>query len=425
MDTRFKKSATSFLLLHGQHQTSATGRRVLFGCALLAGLLAWKCKEEAITLPIVLSGLLWLGGRRLPAASVALVPAALVAARWSDISRLTSQVAQNQELVIAGASPVMARGIFFMTEVKSAVFYYLGKFLVPVNLNVDPYVKPVNEVGDLRFLAACLVLVCCVALTILIRRKQPMVSFGFIALLASPLTAYAIMPMADVVAEHRVYSAGLGMALLAAYAATLKPKVGVPALSAAVVALSFATFERNKVWAGEESLWRDAELKSPQLERPHLNLDVAYQAEGRYSEAMVEYEHALSVNPRLALAYSNMGSVLFNTGDLNGAEAKLKQAIALSPSRIGPYISLARIRLKQGAPADALHTLSRTDGLDESAAVHFVKGEAYFALRQYSEAAREYARAEELGIGPEETRRRIYSRMREIESSILRGPTSH
>ncbi|HYK91272.1 MAG TPA: tetratricopeptide repeat protein [Acidobacteriota bacterium] len=410
------------LLLLGHQERSAVRRYFLFGCALVFGLLAWKCKEEAMTLPIVLAGFLWLAGRKLAAAGVALVPAALVVARWSDISSLSDKVAQNQELVLAGANPALPRAIFFMTEIKCAVFYYLGKFLVPANLNVDPQVESVNRIYDARFLVACVVLAGCAVLAVLMRQREPALSFSLVALLASPLTSYACMPLADAVAEHRVYIAGLGFALIAAWVDTLRPRIGVGALAVAVVALSFTTHVRNKVWADNETLWRDAERKSPSLARPHINLGVALQAAQRYDEAAAEYAHAMTMNPRPALAYSNMSSIRLHMGDADGAEALLNEAIKLSPGRIGPYLNLAAIKLRRGEPREAIEVLTRGEKLGDFAGVHFSKGEALFALGQYGQARDEYNRAVELDPDSVELRHRVTSRMREMESAAPRRP---
>ncbi len=412
-------SSMLFLLL-GHQETSAVRRWFLFGCALFFGLLAWKCKEEALTLPIVLAWFLWLAGRKLAAVSAALVPAALVVARWSDISGLSDKVAQNQELVLAGLSPALPRAIFFMTEIKCAVFYYLAKFLVPANLNVDPHVESVNRFFDSCFLMACVALAGCAVLAFLVRQREPALSFSLVALLASPLTSYACMPLADTVSEHRVYITGFGFALIAAWAITVRPRIGVGALAVAVVALSFTTHARNKVWADNEALWRDAERKSPRLARPHINLGVALQAAQRYDEAAAEYAHAMTINPRLALAYSNMSSIRLHMGDVYGAEALLDEAIKLSPGRIGPYINLAAIKLGRGEPREAIQVLTQGEKLGDFASVHFSKGEALFALGLYGQARDEYNRAIELEPGSVELGHRVASRMREMESSAPR-----
>ncbi len=402
-------------LLLGHQETSGVRRRILFGCALVCGLLAWKCKEEAISLPLVLAGTLWLAGRNLAAAGTALVPVALAAARWSDISNLTEKVAQNRDLVLAGASPALPPALYFMTEIKCAVFYYLGKFLFPSGLNVDPYVESVRRAYDPGFLAACIVLAGCAALAVLVRRRDPVLAFGLLALLVSPLISYACMPLADLVAEHRVYIAGLGFALICARIAVLKPRIGVGALVVVVLALSTATHQRNKVWADNETLWRDAERKSPLLARPHINLGVACQAAGHIEEAAAEYAHAMTVNPRLAVAYSNMSSIRLHMGDVDAAETFLNEAIRLSPARVGPYLNLAAIKLRRGEPGEAIRILDQAGRLGDVAAVHFSRGEALFALGRRDQARREYLRAAELDPGSSDLRYRVASRMREMD----------
>jgi tetratricopeptide (TPR) repeat protein len=403
------------MLAHGED--SAAQRRFLFACAVASGLMAWKSKEEAIALPVLLAGFLWLSDRKLAAVAAALVPGALLAARWSDLSGLAGKVAHNQDLVLAGASPALPRAVFLMTEIRSAVFYYGGKFLIPVDLNVDPWVEPVEHFYELRFVTACLVLAGLGAAAFFLQRRQPAVSFGLTAFLASPLTAYAFMPLADVVAEHRVYTTGLGVALLAAYAIALKPKQGWMLLAAAITALSFAAFERSKVWAASETLWRDAESKSPQLARPHLNLGAAYQAAGRCDEALAEYRRALAVNPRLAPAYSNIASLRLHQGDPDGAEALLRKAIELSPRRIGPYVNLASIKLCRGQPAEAMKILDRAAHLGESAVLHLARGDVFRAMGWNDQAGCEYARAAGMPADSAEVVRRIAFRLAEMKAA--------
>ncbi len=238
---------------------------------------------------------------------------------------------------------------------------------------------PKNLGNDLRFLAACLILSAAAALAIIVRRSHPVVSFGLIALLASPLTAYVFMPLADVVAEHRVYIAGLGIALLAAWFASLKPRQGAVVLTGAVLVLSLVTFERNGVWASSETLWRDAARKSPRLARLYVNLGVALQSDGRYDEALAEYEHALSVYPGLALVYSNISSIWLQKEDLDGAETLLNKAVELSPGRVGAYVNLAGIKLMRHQPDEALQILDQAAKFGNTAALEQRRGEALAA----------------------------------------------
>ncbi len=49
------------------------------------------------------------------------------------------------------------------------------------------------------------------------------------------------------------------------------------------------TVHRIRVWDDNVSLWQDAVETAPCLDRPHVQLALAYQAEGRTMEAQIEW----------------------------------------------------------------------------------------------------------------------------------------
>ena len=184
---------------------------------LHCGILAWGVKEEAITLPFLVAAFFALVGRRRAAAAMILAPLIIAATRWSDIGRLYSKVSENQAMVAVGFEPSLRPMAYFLTSVKEMVFYYLRMFFLPLGLNADPMVSAVTRPLDLYFLISLGILILIVAGGVLALPKRRVVSFAVAALLLSPLTAYAFMPLADVVAEHRIYIAGLGFDLLLAW----------------------------------------------------------------------------------------------------------------------------------------------------------------------------------------------------------------
>jgi len=385
------------LLLTIVSQEKSGRRRVLwYAGAVLSGILAWKTKEEAITLPFVVAGFFALVGAWRAAAGVMLVPCAIGAARWNDIAELYARVRQNRPLAAVGASPALDPLTYFFTELKASVFYYLRIFVFPAHQNADPYVAPVSRIADPLLLAALLMLAALVVVGIRMLRNERALSFGILVLLVSPLMAYALMPLADPVAEHRVYISGLGFDLLAAWILSRNPRFGKAILAAATLALGLLTLHRNLVWADSLALWRDAELKSPQLARPHLNLGLAYQTAGRPDEALAEYGHALAINPKLAPAYINMSGIYFSRNDLEKAESALKKAAQLSPSIAEPYVDLAVIALRRNRLEEALALIEKAESIEDSYLVHLNKGDILSALRRHDEAAREYRRAQDL-----------------------------
>jgi tetratricopeptide (TPR) repeat protein len=111
---------------------------------------------------------------------------------------------------------------------------------------------------------------------------------------------------------------------------------------------------RESVWADSLTLWKDAEAKSPELARPRLNLGMAYQTEGSNDLAMIEYEHALRVNPRLALAYINIAGIYFGRDDFEDSEKALKKAMDMAPTL--PAITLASDTATPGVANVSVYT---------------------------------------------------------------------
>src|SRR5207244_730943 len=120
-------------------------------------------------------------------------------------------------------------------------------------------------------------------------KREPILTFSIAALLISPLMAYAVIPLPDIVAEHRIYIAGLGFDLLAAWLLIRTPRRLWPLIPGLAIALTAATVARNSVWASDVTLWRQAERNAgPGQVRPHLNLGAAFQVAGQLNPAVRE-----------------------------------------------------------------------------------------------------------------------------------------
>jgi protein O-mannosyl-transferase len=362
---------------------------IYLACAVLAVFLAWKTKEEAITVPFVAAGMVALMGSWRLASGLAFLPFVLIASQWRSLLHLRSVVADNAELVVGGFTPSLNPLPYFLTSIKAAVCYYLKLYVLPVGQSADPYLKPVLGFGDASLLMSIAVLTALIFIGILMHSKRLFV-FGLLALLVSPLSSYAVMPLADVIAEHRIYAAGFGFAILTAWLLAHLPRHRYLALAAIVAMLGFLTMLRIEVWANSLTLWRDAASKAPELARPHLNLGMAYQAAGAPDLAMTEYARALSVNPRLAPVYVNMAGVYFDRNDLVESENALRKAMALSPSMPAPYLNLARIAMKKNRPQEALEILNEMPPSASSYLLNLTRGDVFAQLGRNSEAAAEY-----------------------------------
>jgi tetratricopeptide (TPR) repeat protein len=322
--------ASLLFVIRGLDDRNMARRTAWFCGAGAAGLGAWAAKEEAITLPFVVAVLLLLNGYRKAAIGLIMLPIAVVIARRDELASLSRVTAANQTFVNVGLGSPIQAGSFMLSEIKAAVFYYLSDFILPLTQSIDPYFRPVLSIFEPVFLIAVLVIASLAAAAWHFRQRQPLVTFSIAALLVSPLLAYAVIPLPDIVAEHRVYITGLGTDLLFAWMVTRAERLMWPLLICLTISLFAATVMRNSVWKTEVKLWQDAEASSPSLVRPHLNLGVALELDGQDERAVLEYRQALAIQPKLPIAYSNMATIYLKQGRVDEAKLLLKRAIELS-----------------------------------------------------------------------------------------------
>jgi len=235
-----------------------------FGLSLL-------CKEETIALPIFLLLYDLLYRRRRPrvgyyAALLGLV--ALTTAHafyaWSRTTGVPTVGYRTKGV------PLLS---FALTEPR-VVWGYLRLFLFPMGLNVDHDVllshgllSPWTTLPALLGLAALVGLLAYLAW----RGYQPAFwGLGFFILLAP---TSSIVPVRDVMFEHRVYFPSICLTMAAAGLLALMPRRALaPAVGAILIVLISLTIMRNRTWHDSESLWTDAAQKSPSKARPYATL---------------------------------------------------------------------------------------------------------------------------------------------------------
>ena len=372
------------LFLKALDATRAPMRLLYLALTGAAALLAFQAKQEAIALPLFLAAVLFLRvGEKswrwiLPLSAAPLLAVVLMKDR---VAALLEEMSTNRILASGGLEPVLAPGPYFRTYLTAVVDYVFPRFVVPVGLSADPHITPVAHWYSPRFIGSVLLLAGLAWLALRVRRRQPLLSLGLSALLVSPLLAYALTPLADVVFEYRAYIPGLGVAAIFGWAfqwiGSRYPGKRWIALGVVLTLFGVLTLGRNRVFADAISLWEDAEKKSSGKPRPHLNLGQAYQQAGRADEAIREYEHALALKPDLHAAYANLGAIYVDRNELDRAEAMLTRVTALAPRFQEGFVNLAVLHLRRKDPDRALQALDRAFELPgESFALYFNKGEA-------------------------------------------------
>ena len=313
-----------------------------FVATAILGAGALLSKENAVSLPLalLLTELVVIGGR--PKARALLIGAAVCGALillplgWKVATwRPPAHEPAPASWLARVWTAVMAQGIepsdatpytYFLTQLK-VVPAYLRLSLLPWGLNVDHDVA-LATAPTAPVLAGLLLLIALFAAGVVAARRVPLVGFAILWIFVALSVESSVLPISDVMMEHRVYLAMPGVGLLVgaalAWLAARQPRTARAATLVLAVVLVALTFARNLVWQSPVSLWLDAAEKSPGKARVLVNYGVALHGVGQFAAAARQYCRAIALDPSLSLAEDNLELALSELGMMDDIAAQYK-----------------------------------------------------------------------------------------------------
>jgi tetratricopeptide (TPR) repeat protein len=248
---------------------------------------------------------------------------------------------------------------------------YLRLIMLPVSQNADYDYAIAGTLFELPTIVSFVGYIGLWTGIVLLAKKRPLASFPVLWFLVALLPISFVVTvmdlrLGDVIFEHRAYlpSVAFFPAFVAGILYTtekLRCKkifiVTVAICITVVISLSIATYERNKVWRTELSLWTDVVSKSPKKARTHTNIGNAYLAEGLADKAIEHYQTALGLPPDISepVGDYNYAKIHYNLGKAYGAKGlkdkameHYKTAINLNPRNPRPHFNIGVIYLERG-----------------------------------------------------------------------------
>ena len=234
--------------------------------------------------------------------------------------------------------------------------------------------------------------------------RKPVLGFlgAWLFLILAPTSSF--IPIADPIAEHRMYlplaavvtgvvvvAFVLGKRLLSNQSGSV---LGWAACGFAVVALAVLTIQRNRDYISVVAIWQDTVAKCPNNPRAHYSLGVALGQAGRIEEAIAHYEQALRLKPDYADAHYNLGNALRKGGKGQDAVEHLEQAIRINPDYAEAHDNLGNVLLQEGKVSDAIaHYEQALRIKPDLAEAHNNLGVALEQAGRVQEAIRHYEQA--------------------------------
>jgi len=181
--------------------------------------------------------------------------------------------------------------------------------------------------------------------------------------------------------------AGAGMTRLSALLLTATQWLQWTLCAALLFILGTLSWQRAWVFESETCLWTDTLAKNPTCWVAHNNLGFILLQKGDLDGAIAHCQAALQINPNYADADNNLGIALFRKGHIDEAIALCEKALELNPDYPEAHNSLGNYLLQKGQVDEAIiHYQKALEIKPNYAEAHYNFGMALFQAGQLDQA---------------------------------------
>lgn len=284
----------------------------------ICALFAFTSKENAYTLPLAIllvefTLLQHFGTTRILNKRTLLLAVGLMLLFICAVAAYFPSTIFNPILPAHGNTYTITSSNYFFTQFR-VLIKYIELLFFPVHLNLDydfPIAHSLLNLPTLLSLGGLLVLLIWASMQY---SRRPIITccvFWFFITLA---VESSIVPIEDVIFEHRTYLPSFGFVCLLSFSAfAMLERYGkrVPLITLMILSLVYAILahQRNDVWKTELSLFTDVVEKSPNKPRGWGSRADYYKETGNYQLALQDYNRAIQLNPMYSTALHNRAAI--------------------------------------------------------------------------------------------------------------------
>ena len=244
---------------------------------------------------------------------------------------------------------------YYYTQINVLVTY-LRLIIVPLNQTLDyNFPMAISLAGpNILINLSCLLLLLSVA--VWQYKKDRLISFGILWFFVS-IAPQALVPRSNFIFEHRAYLSAFGIILIwilllyylfgrinlmkyrGSGSGTGFFSLACCLLLLQCIVFGWMTYERNKVWHDEYSLWSDCLQKEPRSARAMVNLGCEQVYRLEYLQAIKNFDQAIRIFPLYLQAWNSRAAVRINLGDNEKAIKELNFVILQKPDFNDAYIN--------------------------------------------------------------------------------------
>lgn len=241
------------------------------------------------------------------------------------------------------------------------ILNYLRLLFVPIYQSFDHVIPYWYDLHPVIIGVSVLVHLALLSLGVLVAKKRPLTAFGIWFFYLSLLIESSVIPLKDLMVEHRLYLPVIGFSfVISDLLSRLQMNARIIASGTLLVLLSGITWQRNQDWKTEWSLWQSA----------------------------------LDIYTNSDFALTQQANALLKQKDSTLAGIYLDSAIAVDPTNVTALSSRALMFIEQGEYYDALNRLNRIYQLEPHYTPALLNhGYLEERLRRPREAAKKYNQA--------------------------------
>lgn len=373
-----------------------SGKWIFYSLALVSACAATFSKEISYTLPfaLLLYEVCFFGirkkeiGERLIYYSLFFLPLAV-----AYVTIYHGRVLSNGILSVINIESDASHGEYALTQLN-VIRTYLRLLFVPLNQNADYDYAIAKSLFEPQTFLSLLLFTGLLFTGIKSFSRHRLISFGIFWFILTLSMESSIVRIKDVIFEHRLYLPMFGFvtALMSTAFLLIRNKNLLLIGSVLVtLVLSVMTFQRNRVWKDELTLWQDVVQKSPNKPRAYGNLGYAYYRLGKLAEAREYMWKALEMKPDYPEAHYIMAGILEKEKKESETFEQYVEALRLKPDYVDAWVDVGNILKNAGKLAEAVsHYLKALKINPNSERAHYHLGQTLVRLGDFDQAIWHY-----------------------------------
>jgi tetratricopeptide (TPR) repeat protein len=316
---------------------------------MLLGMLTKECAVVTplliVLLDVLVTGTAWKTSLRRAWPLLACLPVIPMLVLMSSASLNGGSLDLSAGLNIVNSRDEPVTHLQYLLTQIIVIAHYLRLMLWPSGQNIDPEWATYSTLLSWPVAGSLLLHLGLITLATFGYRLMREVDFRTRLVLAGVLWFYlgisissGLVPLPDMVAEHRSYLPSAGIFIVLAClldalrgAFMQRPRLVHALTGCVLLALSATTAIRNLVWSSAETLWADASEKSPGKYRVWSNLGVALTVKGSEKDAAECFRKSVLIEPAFSNGVLNLSNSLLRLGRPQEAISEIDRLNEHSP----------------------------------------------------------------------------------------------